>query len=174
MLALGSVFFSCGAATGVRDPDAAGAADGGDAGAREGCFPPCLTALWSACGSPARCTGRYITAAPDNWRRCFASGLTVVARAPGGHSYRNGPRECGVFSTTSDTTSVTDTWRDAEGATAATVRRPFDSARWRVTCEGREFALDADGPRCVSDPWMAVYNPHRVVCGNAECPSPDR
>jgi hypothetical protein len=151
-----SLVLGCGATTGLGRLDDAAVAS---------CLPVCLSRLFSTCAPPVGACVAYITAAPDNWRRCFDNGLVVEAQPMGAHRYRQGSRVCASYSSLGAATVAVDTWRDGAGQTIATVTRPYDNATsWTITCDGVTTTLDVSSPACANDPWVRTRNPHALPC----------
>lgn len=128
------------------------------------CLPPCLQQMFDACPPPTGDCGAYLTAAPDNWQRCFANGLVVEAQPRGNHRYRQGGLVCATLSSNGSGSDLTiDTWSDTNGNVAVVVR-PFDGGNWRVTCNRTEYQVDLRSAACASNPWVRGYNPHALRC----------
>ena len=154
----------CGASTGavVATPDAS-IDTSPDAPAS--CLPPCLAQALAPCGPPSGSCVAYITAAPDNWRRCFDHGLVVEAQPMGGHRYRRGAVVCASVQSLAAATLTTDTFRDAAGVVIATVARPDGGGSiWTVTCGGAQHRVDTTSAACLADPWVRGRNPHGLPC----------
>lgn len=148
----------CGASTGTVDPPL-------DAAPPPSCLPSCMARMFAACSPPVGSCTAYITAAPDNWRRCFANGLVVEAQPMGAHRFRQGTRVCAAYSSLGAATVVVDTWRDGAGSVVATVTRPYGGGGpWRVTCDGAEHVVDPSSAECLADPWVRNRNPHGLSC----------
>jgi len=147
----------CGAATGARAPSP-------DAAVAASCLPSCLARALAPCGAPSGSCVAYITAAPDNWRRCFDQGLVVEAQPMGGHRFRRGALVCASVQSLGAATLTTDTYRDAAGVVIATVLRPDGGGPWTVTCDGTEHRVDPTAAACLDDPWVRGYNPHGLPC----------
>lgn len=147
----------CGASTGVVEPPV-------DAAPRPSCLPPCMARMFAACAPPVGACATYVTAAPDNWRRCFANGLVVEAQPMGAHRFRQGRSVCAAYSTLGAATVTVDTWRDGDARVVATVTRPYGGGPWRVTCDGAEHVVDPSSAECLADPWVRNRNPHGLAC----------
>ncbi len=154
----------CGASTGatVAPPDAA--ADVPVEASAPSCLPPCLARALAPCGPPAGACVAYITAAPDNWRRCFDHGLVVEAQPMGGHRFRRGALVCAAVQSLGAATLTADTYRDATGTVIAVVARPAGGGSWVVTCDGAEHRVDPTSAACLDDPWVRGRNPHALSC----------
>ena len=151
-----SLVLGCGASTGLGNPPDAAVAS---------CLPACLSRVLSTCAPPVGACVAYITAAPDNWRRCFDNGLVVEAQPMGAHRYRQGSRVCASYSSLGAATVTVDTWRDGAGQTVATVTRPHGNASsWTIACDGVTTTLDVSSPACANDPWVRSRNPHSLPC----------
>ncbi len=159
-LLLPFALLGCGASTGARDD-----LPGPDAGAVPSCLPPCLAQALGPCGPPSGACVAYITAAPDNWRRCFANGLRVEAQPMGGHQFRRGTTVCARVSSLGAATVTVDTFTTPTGAPLGTITRPAGNrGPWTVTCDGASYAIDPASPACAADPWVRGYNPHGLPC----------
>ncbi len=148
----------CGASTGLTTAGDAGVPDA------PSCLPPCLARAFNECSPPTGACVAYITAAVDNWRRCFANGLRVEAQPMGGHRYRSDRGVCASVSTVAAATVNVDTWRDGAGTVIATATRPYTSEAWTITCDGAEYVVDPSSAACTSDPWVRGRNPHALPC----------
>ena len=156
-----TLLVACGASTALNTNDLAP-----DASPVRSCLPPCLARALAPCAPPTGVCVAYITAALDNWRRCFDNGLVIEAQPVGAHRYRQGTRICAAVSSRAAATVDVDTWSDATGAVLATVTRRQASrdAPWSVTCEGATFVVDPRSAECAADPWVRARNPHALPC----------
>lgn len=153
------LLLGCGASTGTVDPPSDAAAP-----APSGCLPACMARMFAACSPPVGACTAYITAAPDNWRRCFDNGLVVEAQPMGAHRFRQGRAVCAAVTSLGAATVTVDTWRGGDGRVVATVTRGPAGGAWRVDCDGAEHAVDPSSAACQADPWVRNANPHALSC----------
>lgn len=153
------LLLGCGASTGVVDPPPDAATP-----APSRCLPACMTRMFAGCSPPVGACSAYITAAPDNWRRCFDNGLVVEAQPMGAHRFRQGRAVCAAVTSLGAATVTVDTWRGGDGRVVATVTRGYAGGVWRVDCDGAEHTVDPTSAACQAEPWVRNANPHALSC----------